>query len=211
MECPCLFLRLFTVSPLKEKKTKMGKRGPKFMPNRYAHLTDGTVIVLLKLRDGVMLGFIDAADWERVRGHRWYAVKDHHTFYAVTNIRKADGRKTIVRMHRLLLPDANTEEIDHEDHDGLNNRRKNIRAATRSQNNANRKLVKQKPTSSKYRGVSWNRQRNKWCAGIKVNGKNMNLGGFTSEVDAARAYDVAAVQYFGQFARLNFLALEEVA
>lgn len=82
----------------------------------------------------------------------------------------------------------------------------NIRKATKSQNGANRKLnisSNKKPKTSKFKGVSWAKASKKWMAGIGVNGKTKNLGYFTDEKDAARAYNEAALKYFGEFARLN--------
>jgi hypothetical protein len=164
-------------------------------PNKFAHMADGTVIVMLERRDRTVLACrIDAADWVNVRGHRWYAHKDRNTFYAHT-----DGKRTAL-MHRLLLPDA--VEVDHKDRNGLNNQRANLRPATSSQNAANRRKRKVAVTSQ-YKGVDWYRRTGKYYARIMVNGKQHYLGSFTNQEDAARAYNAAAVEHFGKFAKLN--------
>jgi hypothetical protein len=93
-------------------------------------------------------------------------------------------------------------EVDHWNRDGLRNTRRNLRLATRSQNNANRR--KQAGCSSGYRGVSWSKHASKWKAQISIDGKVCFLGYFASEVRAALAYDTAARERFGEFANCNF-------
>jgi hypothetical protein len=90
-----------------------------------------------------------------------------------------------------------SNQIDHKDQDALNNKRENLRPATRSQNQANR----HKPAHniSGYKGVSWDKLRNKWRAQIKVDGKAIYLGIFYSKEAAYVAYGKAAKHYFGDF------------
>ena len=105
-------------------------------------------------------------------------------------------------MHRLI---ANTPAhlfCDHINHDGLDNRRANIRNCTLKQNNANSRSAKN--ASSKYKGVSWNKLRKKWAAYIKKDYKQLYLGLFENEIEAAKAYDRKAAELFGKFAKLNF-------
>jgi hypothetical protein len=101
-------------------------------------------------------------------------------------------------MHQVLFPDS--EEIDHIDHDGLNNRRSNLRAATSSQNKMNRR--KRSGTSSAFLGVSSNGE--KWRAQLVAHGQKYELGLFNSEIEAARARDAKAKELHGMFAVLNF-------
>jgi hypothetical protein len=104
-------------------------------------------------------------------------------------------------MHRLLIP--GTHEVDHKNGDGLDNRRStNLRPATHQQNNANRAKAR---GSSRFKGVSWDRPSRRWYASIRGEGRSRNLGKFDSEVAAARAYNAAAVKFFGEYARLNII------
>ena len=86
--------------------------------------------------------------------------------------------------------------------DGLDCRKSNLRICDNSQNHANRKA--QANNTSGYKGVGWDLFNKKWVAQIMVNQKNKKIGRYDVKEDAARAYDKAAIEYFGEFARLNF-------
>ena len=138
----------------------------------------------------------------------WYCANG----YAVRRT-PGDSRK-FERMHRVILERKlgrklrPGEEVDHINGDKTDNRRENLRLATNAQNCANQ--GKPKGTySSEYKGVHWNKQNKKWRARIMVDGKLIHLGYFTDEMDAASAYDEAAMEYFGEFAKLNFPIEEE--
>ena len=106
------------------------------------------------------------------------------------------------RMHRVilgLLPGK--PDVDHHNHDRLDNRRSNLRVATRSQNNANQR--KRTGTVSRFKGVWWIADRKKWGAQICVNGKHHRIGRFATEEEAAQAYNRAALAAWGEFALLN--------
>jgi hypothetical protein len=90
---------------------------------------------------------------------------------------------------------------DHENRNGLDCRRENLRAATYSQNNANRRFSIK--NTSGYRGVRKTKE-GKWRAEIKVDGKKISLGCYWDIIEAAKAYDTASSKYFGEFANLNF-------
>jgi hypothetical protein len=96
--------------------------------------------------------------------------------------------------------------VDHRDRNGLNNTKQNLRLATRSQNNCN---TMHRRGSSKYRGVSREKETGKWKCKICFNGICIYLGLFEAEEDAARAYDKAAKELHGEFASLNFPAEKE--
>lgn len=79
-----------------------------------------------------------------------------------------------------------------------------VRIATSSQNGANARKWSKK-TSSQYKGVYWRKDIKKWRAKININKKRIDLGCFEDEIEAALAYNKAAVKYFGSFARLNII------
>ena len=105
-----------------------------------------------------------------------------------------------MRLHQLIY---NSEAaVDHINGDTLDNRKANLRAATRSQNQMNKR--KYGNFSSNFKGVSWNKRTKKWVAYIKLNRKKTHLGYFRDEMKAAQAYDTAARELFKEYARLNF-------
>ena len=143
---------------------------------------------------------IDEKDLELISQYKWCAVeqgKKIKCWYAKTNI----GGGTALYLHRLLMNPPVGLEVDHINRNGLDNRRSNLRIATRSQNNANRKS---KNVTSNYQGVCWSRRDKKWRANIQINRKKQSLGYFDSEIEAAKAYDKKAKELFGEFAILNF-------
>ena len=105
-------------------------------------------------------------------------------------------------MHRLIIGAKDGEVVDHRNRNGLDNRKQNLRICTHAENTRN-----SRPhfSSSNYKGVHKNNRRGKdWTSSIRFNGKLYHLGYFDREVDAARAYDAKAKQYFKTFAYLNF-------
>lgn len=115
--------------------------------------------------------------------------------------RCGDGKA--VFLHHAVLGIPNRVHIDHKNGDGLDNRRDNLRVANNSLNHMNIGKMK-RPTSSRYKGVHFRKDRNRWAAEIKVMYRTLKLGCFATELEAARAYDAAALQHFGEFARPNF-------
>lgn len=149
------------------------------------------------------VAFVDDDDFEAVSRFKWRAIKRKRQFYAGRKIPKAFGIASghFQFLHQFLMPGV--AQIDHRDGNGLNNQRRNLRAATTQQNQRGFRR-KAFSTTSRFRGVSWHTRDKKWQAQIGVNGKSLFLGHFDSETDAALAYDVAARRYFKDFASPNF-------
>lgn len=149
---------------------------------------------------------IDESDLALVVAYKWVAHAPDKAlpdnFYAVTtSVDRATGRRRTIWMHRLIVGCPNGMQVDHRDHDGLNNVRSNLRICTGSQNNANARM---RPGRSGYRGVYRKPSNGRFLALIWVNYKRIKLGTFASAESAARARDEAALKHFGEFAQLNF-------
>ena len=99
--------------------------------------------------------------------------------------------------------DPGNLDVDHINRVSTCNSKNNLRLATRSDNQRNKKI--QRNNTSGYKGVCWDKARNKWKSGIHVNGKIINLGRFDTKEEAARVYNEAALKYFGEFAYLNVI------
>jgi len=163
----------------------------------------GFAFRLIKLTQG-KYAIVDPEDFEKLNAYKWYAVNNHNnTFYAARGAERNNGKRKFVRMHQQIMKPPKGYCVDHENHEGLDNRKINLRIATPAQNSYNRKKIS-KPSSSKYKGVSWVKRENKWQALIRYKGKRIFLGYFDDEIEAAKAYDEAAKKYYGEFAKLNF-------
>lgn len=143
-----------------------------------------------------MVALVDDQDYERISAHKWSAAT---AGYAIRGVGSHKNSRCIY-MHREILGVSADEHVDHVDGNPLDNRRSNLRVCAHAQNMANRHRNSNK-TSSAFKGVfPSGSKRSPWRASVR----NTHLGHFTSEIEAARAYDVAALALFGEFARLNF-------
>jgi hypothetical protein len=143
---------------------------------------------------------VDPQDFYRFNIFNWCPQQNGPDIYAV---RFVSNPKKIVSLHREIMNPPEGLVVDHRKGNGLDNRRANLRLATQSQNLCNKAKTKLK-TSSRFIGVHFDKRRGLWAATIRHNGKSIWLGRSESEVEAARAYDSAAIKYHGEFARLNF-------
>jgi hypothetical protein len=157
---------------------------------------------LIKLTQG-QFAIVDDKNFEWLNQWKWFAQKNKKTFYACRNLPTTrDGKRPKVWMHRLILNISDNNIIgDHRDRNGLNNIESNLRVADDLQSTTNR--GKFKNSSSIYIGVSCDKDKYGWIAQIQKNKKKMYLGYFKNEIDAAKAYNDAAIRMFGEFANLN--------
>lgn len=157
-----------------------------------------------------LVALVDDEDFDRLSRFKWFASRYHNQWYAMRNAGVAEMRRVRkIRMHRevLGLPNGDVVEVDHRNLNGLDNRKGNLRAASRGQNSRNipkRELHMGQPPSSRYKGIYLAKHCGLWRARISLNRKLVQLGYFSSEMAAAQAYDEAALKYHGEFACLNF-------
>lgn len=146
---------------------------------------------------------VDDCDAEFLMQFNWFIHRSGNTCYAAHAISRTQReymhRIILERMiERPLMPD---EFPDHINTNSLDNRRENLRIASRSQNQMNRK--KPKHNKSGYKGVHWDKRANKWRASIAVHGKTYNLGNYDDPKKAHEAYKKKAQEFFGDFANLG--------
>jgi hypothetical protein len=149
---------------------------------------------------------IDEEDLPLVGGHNWHAVQNQAgDFYAVRTENMPDGSRRRVAMHRLIAGAVEGEEVDHWDLNTLNNIRTNLRRCTKTQNHRNRPL--RRDSTSGYKGVTFNPKRvaNPWQTYIGTKETRKSLGSYNTAEEAAEAYNRAAIDYYGEFARLNVI------
>lgn len=139
----------------------------------------------IKLTQG-MVALVDDADFEELSRFRWALARRSHTCYAIRHVRREDGIRTTEAMHRYVMCPNAGMVIDHINHNGLDNRRENLRIVSSRENSQN---LRPKPgRSSKYMGVSWHKASLRWLAQARMNGENRCIGIFDSEIEAAAAY-----------------------
>jgi hypothetical protein len=142
---------------------------------------------------------IDAADVPLVEGVNWFAVVQLSAVYAQRSARRVNGKRKAVLLHRVIMDAPDGLEVDHVNGDGLDNRRSNLRLATRSENQHNRRV--QNNNTSGFKGVSWHKRDLKWYARIGLDGRRKLLGFFDTPEAAYAAYVEASTRLHGDFAR----------
>jgi len=165
---------------------------------------------------------VDDADFDWLSQYKWYAIKSGpgacyyaRRWWGTGSREKFGPRKSkTISMHRMILNIASGKFTDHINHNTLDNRRENLRECTNSQNQGNKKkvrIIKGKPTTSRFKGVSRSKRRGKyryWNAAINYTEAGKTncrfLGSYRLETEAAQAYDKAALKYHKEFANLNY-------
>jgi len=149
------------------------------------------------------VALVDDEDYERISRLKWHPSERETTCYAVAHVYR-NGKRTTCSMHRFVLGlGPGGPELDHRDNDGLHNWRSNLRKAAHSDNMVNTGKH-QLGCASIFKVVTSCKRGNNWRAQIRRNGPKIHLGKFDTQIEAARAYDAAARQFHGQFARVNF-------
>ena len=146
---------------------------------------------------------LDQQDYYTFGNFKWSLGGNGKKFYAVRGVKDEIGEIKIVRLHRQIIEAPDGLLVDHRNGNGLDNRRTNLRIATQSQNMQNRQ--KRKNSTSRFIGVWFVKNKNRWESRITYQGKRIWLGRFDNEIEAAKTYDAAARKYHGEFARLNFM------
>ena len=153
----------------------------------------------IKLTNGGVFG-VDDCDHPLVSQFKWRSggVKDK-----IYPVRWMNNKKHILqKVSQFIMKAPRGLVVDHINGDTLDNRRSNLRICTKQQNGWNRGKTL-RVTTSKYKGVHFDRRTKKWRAMIKYNNRKMHIGSFKNERDAARGYDHKAAELFGKYAKTN--------
>jgi len=147
---------------------------------------------------------VDEDDYEWLMQWKW-CYRFNGNDYAIRGIRTPESKKgnvtrTTIQMHRAILKTPNGMHTDHINGNGLDNRKSNLRICTQSQNLKNQKKRK---GSSKYKGVSWCKIKERWVVQIQSDNIKKHIGYFLDENEASEAYNKAALAYHNEFARIN--------
>lgn len=151
-----------------------------------------------------LFSIVDDVDYEKLIQYKWYATrgKGKDTFYAKRWIWIPKKRNNkFISMHRQILEVPSLQQVDHINHDTLDNRRLNLRICNNQENQRNEKISKN--NTSGFKGVSWRKDKQKWRGYITINRKQIFLGNFISKENAAKAYNEAATKHFKEFALIN--------
>lgn len=180
--------------------------------SRSSHFAlDGSIVLMVTAGSYKLIpltqnkvAIVDDEDYEELSKYKWRAQWNSYTrsYVAV----RSEKRRTIL-MHRIIMNTPLEMGTDHQNHRTLDNRKKNLRICTNSQNSANgrkQRSYQGKATTSHFKGVSWHKHVKKWVARIIKNGKFYHLGYRHSEIECAQLYDAAAKELFGEFALTNF-------
>lgn len=146
---------------------------------------------------------VDEDVYEWASKLKWFAAHWKNGFYACRGGKMTNGiRKPNEALHRTIMNPPEGMMIDHINGNTLDNRRDNLRICSNTQNQRNQQLSKRNTVG--YKGVSWHQRHKKWIARIRVNNRLIHLGYYTDLIEGAKAYDVAAIKYYGEFANINF-------
>ena len=160
----------------------------------------GATMKQIQLANNKGFALIDDEDFILISGYNLYLAERKPCFYVIC-AKQINKKTKHIYLHRLIMNAQRGQQIDHRDGNGLNCQKSNLRFCTQLQNTMNQRKTK---GTSRYKGVSWHKQTKKWRAAIMLHRKQHHLGCFVDEIDAAKAYDKAARELFGEFALCNF-------
>jgi len=147
------------------------------------------------------VAIVDNEDYDYLNQFKWYASNKNGKFYVQKKITVSKNKTTCISMHRFIMKPNKGMVIDHLDGNPLNNKKNNLRICTHAENMRNSKI--RINNKSGYKGVSYQENSNNYRASIRFNNIKINIGDFIDPIDAARAYNAAALKYHGEFAHLN--------
>jgi hypothetical protein len=146
------------------------------------------------------VALVSPEDYERIAAHKWTAFLDNGGIWRAYRKVTVAGRSETVYMHRVIMDAPPDKVVDHWDGDGLNNRRGNLRVCTQGQNLCNTKLRSNKQSDAP-KGVSWDADRGKWTAEIKLGKRRLRLGRFDTKDEAIAARRAKEPEVHGEYAR----------
>lgn len=158
----------------------------------------GKGVGVIPIKPGIFAK-VDEEDYYKFAGKPWNINNEGYIRHTVW---LGNGKTYGLYLHRAIMKPPKGKQVDHINHDKLDNRKCNLRICTVAENIRARKLSKRK--TSKYRGVFWEKNRNHWRAAICYNKKVYKLGYFKNEEEAAYAYDSKAIELFGEYAKPNY-------
>lgn len=148
-----------------------------------------------------MVALVDDEDYEFLNQWKWYSSHSRMGNYYARRDEIVGDITRRVFMHRVIAGAVSGQYVDHINHVTLDNRRSNLRKGTQSQNMGNLKM--RKANTSGFKGVCWNKKRQKWQANVRIGRRNTTIGKFDNKLEAALAYDNAATKEFGEYALTN--------
>lgn len=158
----------------------------------------GLIIMILIINNKEII--IDNEDFQKIYNYKWYIIKSNKIYYCIGRL---PNNRNLVRLHRLILSALKGQTIDHINGNGLDNRKCNLRFCTTAQNRHN--SSKTITGKCKYKGVSYVPKEEVYRAFIYLNRKQIYLGRFKTEIEAAIAYNTKALELFGEYARINVI------
>jgi hypothetical protein len=150
------------------------------------------------------VAIVDDWNFEWLNQFKWYAWRNRNRWYAARNVLLSNGKRTKHYMHRVIVGNPTSMEIDHKDREAtLDNREDNLRV-TAGQNQQNVGL--RNDNKSGFKGVSWCKRKRKWHVAIEANKQSIYLGDFNTAIEGAAVWNFAAKRLHGEFAVLNDLS-----